>query len=284
MAKRGRSSSKIIQTDILRYEDKELFNSSSSNTQDKKRIAILGSLKSNKNHHSLLKNRETNAKSKPISIDTINFRFPSNKRKSFKLQRFFIKGNGTTLYNPTNKIYEIIIDINDDMLYFKEYTNIRTNSDMYQRQTNKEDGLFNYQDDENISYDIEGYRIDKNGEKINTKREVFCDNIDLDNFLFTDGNNNYYYINYERYDKIFELFKEIYKYDLELELYDNKSLKSENDIKRFKENDEDEYKEQLEEEKRRQEEERQEEEEERQEGGKLIKKYKKILKNYQKNI
>jgi hypothetical protein len=227
--------------------------------------------------------RETNAKSKRISNDTINFKFPSNNSESFKLHRFFKDGTEEKLFNPTNKIYEIIINIYDDMLYFKEYTNITKNSNNYQRQTSKEDGLFNYQNDENISYDIEGYRIDKNGEvinkngeEINIQKEVFCDNIDLDNFLFTDGNNNFYYINYERYDKIFELFKKIYNYDLELELYDNKSLKSENDIIRFKENDEYKYKEQLEEEKRRQ--------EERQEGGKLIKKYKKILKNYQKNI
>lgn len=268
MTKRGRStSSKIIQPHTLRYEDKEHFNSSSSNTPDRKRTAILGSLQTNRNYHSLLKNRETNAKSKPISIDTINFIFPLSNSESFKLHRFFIDGNGTKLFNPTNKIYEIIID--GEMLYFNEYTDIKKNSDMYQRQIPKDYGLFNYQNEELVSYDIEGYRIDRNGGK-NTKREAFCDNIDLDNFLFTDG-NNYYYINYQRYDKIFELFKEIYKYDLELQLYVNKSLKSKNDIIRFKANDEYEYKEQLEKEKTRQ------------DGGKLIKKNKKILKNYQKN-
>jgi len=258
MVKRLRTSpiSKLPQFDIIRAENNDQNNSSSSSNQRE--------TKKNKNL-SFIRQRETDTKFKTPSIDTINFPFKSNS-KTFNLKRYFINGNERDLFEDVKEkgIYNIFID--DNKLFFTEYNDI--NKNYYEGQVEKENGLFETQNEELISFDIEGFEIDTQRRKINDYKSIFCDNIDLYNFLFIDDNKNYYYINYNKFKDIFDLFKSIYRKQLQLELYDDKILKTKEDIENFIENDEDEeeYIRQLRTEKSRQ------------TGGNSIKRYKKILK------
>lgn len=214
-----------------------------------------------------IKERETNIKTKAPYIDTI--RFPFDTSGNFKLERYFITGKDSLLFNtqPPKSIYEIFIY--DNKLLFREYIDISTNSDNYHGQHQKEcGGLFENQDENVISHDIEGFIIDSRGIKVFPSKSMLCDDIDLDNFLFKDGNNNLYYINYDIYKDVFNLFYSTYNNKLILELYNGQQLRSADDIETFKLRYEDEYLAQLQNEKLRL------------SGGTFIKKYKKILKTY----
>lgn len=264
MTKRLRTSSlsKLQQYYIIR-ENNDLYNNNSSSSSDIRETKKLGILSKFKYQ----KEREIDIKTIRPSIDTINFPFQRDNN-NFKLKRFFINEKEELLFNKSNDIHIYNIFIKDNKLYFREYIDI--NKNYYEAQIEKENGLFENQNGELISYDIEGYIIDSNGRNINTDKSVLCDNIDIDNYLFIDDNKNYYYINYDLYKEIFNLFKSIYNQNLILKLYKEKKLTSNEDIELFKENDEEEYIRELKNEKIRQ------------EGGNTIKKYKKILKKYLK--
>ncbi len=143
-------------------------------------------------------------------------------------------------YNNNKPIYELLQEINTNRkvifrikckgneLNFDVYTNLSLNHSSYERQVEKESTVT----DETITLDsdIIGHIMKPITNQVDDNISDLADNIDFMDFLFTDDNNHYYYINYMNEAR--DIFR--CQQNLKLELYDgfciNKSTMNIQDI------------------------------------------------------
>ena len=172
------------------------------------------------------------------NLSTIDFQFTGNQ---FKLKRYFCCNSSiyklVEKLNKINKpIYEIYI--HNNLLVFKQYFNIQYDVSNYNDQHLFESHL---PEEELISANILGNIVDSSNNPDLKQDDIISNDIQFKHFLFKDENNNYYYINYDIYRKVFDLFYNIYKKRLVLELYPGFFIRNTEDIHEFINNFSDEH-------------------------------------------
>lgn len=166
-----------------------------------------------------------------VSLNTLDFHFINNK---LRLTRYFnnnpekIKDFIDKLKESDKPIYKIetyddylVFDTCTDIYYSEYYTDAQ---ESYTSYLNEEDLL--------INTNIYGKIIDVNNIPQH-QRTYLSNDIEFIHFLFTDTNDNYYYINYTAFGYIFNLFSNVYDKNLELLLYKDVLLKNKDEVETF---------------------------------------------------